>query len=244
MKIILIILTLFLVNCSKDWSYQNQNNSQNWGLIKPEFKFCKIGYNQSPIDISSQMFLNSNDNNISIDYQKSELEKIRQKYFMKINIFGKNYVQRKNKKFYTKYIEFHHPSEHQINSEAQSLEMQIYHKSDDEQWLVLSYFLELNLTKIEEINENFIDLINFLKSKDKIKESEFKIDLKNLISNSTNYFFYEGSFTTPPCKEGLKWYVFKEPIYLAKNQINQIIKLAIFTKSNARDIQKYNPSKF
>ncbi|MFM8185889.1 MAG: hypothetical protein ACKN9I_03075 [Alphaproteobacteria bacterium] len=79
MKIILIILTLFLVNCSKDWSYQNQNNSQNWGLIKPEFKFCKIGYNQSPIDISSQMFLNSNDNNISIDYQKSELEKIRQK---------------------------------------------------------------------------------------------------------------------------------------------------------------------
>lgn len=244
MKIFFLILTLFLANCSSDWSYKNQNISDNWGKISPRYKFCKIGYNQSPIDISNEMFQTSNDNIITINYGNSELEKIPQKYFMKINIFGKNFVQRKNKKFYTKYIEFHHPSEHKINSESQSMEMQIYHKSNDEQWLVLSYFLELNLAKISQNNVNYDSLINFLNLPKKTNENEYKIDLKNLISNSLNYFFYEGSFTTPPCKEGVKWYVFKEPIYLTKNQINQIIKLAIFSKSNVRNIQKYNQSKF
>lgn len=240
MKIFLLILFLFLANCSKDWSYKSNNGSQNWGDIKPEYKFCKIGYNQSPIDISNEMFQQVNDNIIIINLKNSDIEKHQQKYFTKINIFGKNFVQRKNKKFYTKYLEFHHPSEHQIESQPHSLEMQIYHKSDDEQWLVLSYFLELNPAKIDEENNNFNDLIYFLNS----KEKEYKIDLKNLISNSQNYFFYEGSFTTPPCKEGLKWYVYKEPIYLSKNQINQIIKSAIFTNYNARNIQKYNPNKF
>ena len=240
MKIFLLILSLFLANCSKNWSYKSSKGLQNWGDIKPEFKFCKIGYNQSPINISNDMSQEVNDNIITINFNNSELEKNQQKYYMKINIFGKNFVQRKNKKFYTKYLEFHHPSEHHIESQPHSLEMQIYHKSDDEQWLVLSYFLELNIAKIEEENNNFNDIIYFLNS----KEKEYKIDLKNLISNSLNYFFYEGSFTTPPCKEGLKWYVFKEPIYLSKKQINQIIKLAIFTNYNARNIQKYNPSKF
>ena len=240
MKIFLLILFLFLANCSKDWSYKSNNGSQNWGDIKPEFKFCKICYNQSPINISNDMSQEVNDNIITINFNNSELEKNQQKYYMKINIFGKNFVQRKNKKFYTKYLEFHHPSEHQIDSQPHSLEMQIYHKSDDEQWLVLSYFLELNPAKIDEENNNFNDLIYFLNS----KEKEYKIDLKNLISNSLNYFFYEGSFTTPPCKEGLKWYVYKEPIYLSKNQINQIIKSVIFTNYNARNIQKYNPNKF
>ncbi|MFZ9470459.1 MAG: carbonic anhydrase family protein [Rickettsiales bacterium] len=240
MKIFLLFLSLFLANCSKDWSYKSNNGSQNWGDIKPEFKFCKVGYNQSPIDISSEMFQESNDNIVTTNYGNSEFEKIRQKYFMKINIFGKNFVQRKNKKFYAKYLEFHHPSEHHVDAVPHSLEMQIYHKSDDEQWLVLSYFLELNLAKIEDNNQNFADLIGFLNS----KEKEFKTDLKKLITNNENYFFYEGSFTTPPCKEGLKWYVYKEPIYLSKKQINQIIKSAIFTNYNARNIQKYNPSKF
>ena len=78
MKIFLLFLSLFLANCSKDWSYKSNKGSQNWGDIKPGFKFCKVGYNQSPIDISSEMFQESNDNIVTTNYGNSEFEKIRQ----------------------------------------------------------------------------------------------------------------------------------------------------------------------
>jgi methylenetetrahydrofolate--tRNA-(uracil-5-)-methyltransferase len=48
-----IFLAFFTFSCAKNWSYQGKNAAQNWGSLSEEFKFCKIGYNQSPIDVKS-----------------------------------------------------------------------------------------------------------------------------------------------------------------------------------------------
>ena len=117
-----------------------------------------------------------------------------------------------------------------------SQEMQIAFKSEDEQWLIISLFLEIG-----NHNKNFDEIINFLSNK-KIKEA--KIDLEKIIKKDDLVFFYEGSFTTPPCLEGVKWYIFKTPILISKDQMNLIIKNTIFTKTNAREVQKFNPEKF
>ena len=121
----------------------------------------------------------------------------------------------------------------------QELIIQIYHKSEDEQWLAISYFLEIPTTNKNE-NLYFNNLIDFLKS----KKVEDKFDLSKIIDETSLSFFYEGSFTTPPCAEGVKWYVMKNPIFISKEQMNAIIKSTIFVKSNARGIQKFNPEKF
>ena len=107
--------------------------------------------------------------------------------------------------------------------------MQIYHKSEDEQWLAISYFLEIPATNNNE-NLYFNNLIDFLK----YKKIEDKFDLSKIINEANLSFFYEGSFTTPPCTEGVKWYIMKNPIFISKEQMNAIIKSTIFVKSNAR----------
>jgi carbonic anhydrase len=86
----------------------------------------------------------------------------------------------------------------------------------------------------------FNNLIDFLKS----KKIEDKFDLSKIIDETSLSFFYEGSFTTPPCTEGVKWYIMKNPIFISKEQMNTIIKSTIFVKSNARGVQKFNPEKF
>jgi carbonic anhydrase len=117
-----------------------------------------------------------------------------------------------------------------------SQEMQIAFKSEDEQWLIISLFLEIG-----NHNKNFDEIINFIGNK-KIKEA--KIDLEKIIKKDDSVFFYEGSFTTPPCQEGVKWYIFKTPILISKDQMNILIKESIFAKTNAREVQKFNPEKF
>ncbi len=217
----------FLSSCGvKKWSYENQ---EKWGESS-ENKFCKIGYNQSPIDVKYDF----SGGDLQFFYNNSEVEKKYLDYALRAEFFGKNYVSRK-RKYFVRYLDFHHPSEHLLNGEQQILEMQILHKSDDEQWLILAIFLEMG-----KLNSKFDELINFLES----KKSEGKIDLRKIVNMSDQAFFYDGSFTTPPCREGVKWYVMKTPIQISKEQMNRIIKSAILVKSNARKIQEFHPEKF
>ncbi len=228
MKFFLILLTIFISSCSRSWNY---SSPQKWGDLKEEYKFCKIGYNQSPIDVK----LDFQDSDLKFFYKKSSVEKEKKDFVMQINFYGKDFITRGKKKYLLERIYFHHPSEHLVKSDRHSLELQVLHKSEDEQYLILGIFLEVGAKNLE-----FDRLIELLSSNK--KESE--LDLSKIVKADDKTFFYDGSFTTPPCKEGVKWYIMKTPIQISKEQMNKIIKLGIFAKSNARPAQAFHPEKY
>lgn len=228
MKKFLLIFCVFFCSCKSQWKY---DSSQSWSDLDEEFKFCKIGYNQSPIDIKDEFVASD----LKFFYQKSDVEKDKKNYALNINFDDGNFLLRGKKKYHLRSIIFHHPSEHEIKGERHSLEMQLYHKSEDEQKLFLAIFLELG-----DENRDFNDLINFIESKEKHAE----INPKKFVDENDRIFFYEGSLTFPPCTEGVKWYVTKKPIKISKEQMKKIIKSAIFVKSNSRLVQKFNPEKY
>ncbi len=231
-KFLFLIISIFLVfSCSKNWSYTGKNSPKNWGNLKPEYKFCKIGYNQSPIDVVGDF----RQDDLQFFYANSEVKKKRQNHVLQIEFLTREFLLRGKKKYFIRYLEFHHPSEHLVKGNQYSIELQIYHKSDDEQWLVVTKFLEVGKN-----NAEFEQLSKLLLS----KNQEGKFDLSKIIKKNEELFFYDGSFTTPPCREGVKWYISKDPIEISKEQMNQIIKLMIFAKSNARPIQEFHPDRF
>jgi len=235
-KLIVNFLMLFLLttSCKANWQY-TKNSSLDWAKISEKNKFCKIGSSQSPIDIVNEF----SDNELIFNYQlpkQNNAEKIRSYHVLKTVFFDRSYLLRSKKKYFLRYFEFHHPSEHLIKGQNHSLEMQIAHKSEDEQWLMLSLFLEVGKE-----NKNFNEIIDFVSNK---KILEAKINLNKIINKNDSVFFYDGSLTTPPCTEGVKWYVMKTPIEISVEQMNIIIKKTIFSKTNAREVQKFNLEKF
>lgn len=52
-------------------------------------------------------------------------------------------------------------------------------------------------------------------------------------------FHYEGSLTTPPCTEGVKWLVVKVPQWASNEQIHKL-KACWKYMSNARPVQSYH----
>jgi carbonic anhydrase len=46
------------------------------------------------------------------------------------------------------------------------------------------------------------------------------IELNDLLPPDRRYYTYMGSLTTPPCSEGAKWIVMRQPVTLTKEQID------------------------
>jgi carbonic anhydrase len=86
---IFFTIVCFAFSCSKNnskWSYEGKNGSKFWGNITENYKFCKIGYNQSPININ----LLFDNNNLSFLYQKGEINKKIMPHLIKNTIFVSN----------------------------------------------------------------------------------------------------------------------------------------------------------
>jgi carbonic anhydrase len=63
------------------------------------------------------------------------------------------------------------------------------------------------------------------------------IDVAALLPNDLSYYHYSGSLTTPPCSEGVNWFVLRTPIELSKSQIDSFRTII---KANNRPVEPLN----
>ncbi len=75
------------------------------------------------------------------------------------------------------------------------------------------------------------------KSGAKRNDSAVLVNARDLMPHDKSYYRYMGSATTPPCSEGINWYVLKTPITFSKAQIGVLTRTV--GKSN-RPIQLRN----
>jgi carbonic anhydrase len=66
---------------------------------------------------------------------------------------------------------------------------------------------------------------------------DVSIDAAQLLPTSLGYYAYEGSLTTPPCSEGVRWFVLKTPSNIS---IDDVRAFHIVHGSNVRPVQPLN----
>ena len=64
-----------------------------------------------------------------------------------------------------------------------------------------------------------------------------ELDVASLLPANRRHFQYEGSLTTPPCTEGVRWYVFAEGIEASPAQI---AAFGAVIQANNRPVQPLN----
>ncbi|MCH8869339.1 MAG: carbonic anhydrase family protein [Chloroflexi bacterium] len=57
------------------------------------------------------------------------------------------------------------------------------------------------------------------------------------VGDEPHYFAFDGSLTTPPCSEGVKWHLKQETVQASKAQMEKF--MSIFGR-NARPVQPLN----
>ena len=121
-------------------------------------------------------------------------------------------------------LHFHSPSEHTINGKYFDVELHIVHKykgTDSQLGAVLGIFFDLEVGG-NRPNE-FIESLKFSKAHPEgIPINE--VNLKDFLSEleKDGYWSYDGSLTTPPCSEGIKWTIFSDVQSISETQLEGI----------------------
>lgn len=208
------------------WGYEGKIGPDHWGTICR----CKIGENQSPIDISTTEKVKLSE--IIFHYHPTPLRIINNGHTIQVNYEKGSSISIDHKKYELLQLHFHTPSEHVIHGKHYDMEAHLVHRDEHGELAVIAVLIKKG-------HENtFINTLwrNFPKDIDKEHiVSKVKISASQLLPNNTRaYYTYAGSLTTPPCSENVDWIILKTPIEVTKAEVDKFV--SIF-KMDARPIQ-------
>jgi carbonic anhydrase len=211
------------------WDYGTLHGPSHWGEVVPGSAQCSTGHHQSPIDIRNPRRADLPP--IRFDYKPSALDIIDNGHTIMVNYSPGSFMFVGGKKYELKQFHFHQPSEEKINGKAYEMTVHLVHADQQGRLAVVAILLQNG-----EDNPLVHELWNDL-PKEKDKEERFnniQIDLAGLLPADRGYYTFDGSLTTPPCSEGVTWYVLKHPVTVTGAEIEQFSKLY---RDNARPTQ-------
>ncbi len=215
-----------------NWAYEGHAGPDHWADLDHGFMQCKSGREQSPIDISTSTVARVNLPPIKLAYNSAAAELVNDGHTIQVNLTEGGSVMVPSGDYEILQFHFHTPSEEKIDGRSFPLVVHLVHKNATGQLAVIAVL-------VREGKENMVlkDIFSALPAKQSKLPLQDNFDLSNLIPDTLGYYSFKGSLTTPPCSEGVTWYVLKTPIEMSLNQINAFKQVF---KMNARPVQPLN----
>ncbi|MEA2029664.1 MAG: carbonic anhydrase family protein [Campylobacterota bacterium] len=223
-KITLVLssaLLMIATSCSTTahkvhWGYTGHEGPSNWGSLSSDYKICSLGKNQSPINVTHS--LNANLAPIEFSYTTAPTDIINNGHTVQINIAKGSYIVVDNKKYELKQYHFHTPSENHIDNKSFPLEAHFVHAAGNGELAVVAVLFEYGKD-----NKTLAKLWEKMPmhTNEKHELNNIAKNLMTLIPTNTQYYRFNGSLTTPPCSEGVKWMVLGKNLKVSKAQIEK-----------------------
>ena len=174
------------------WGYAGEEGPENWGEISDEFDICSRGQNQSPIDLTVDAHTDLPE--IRFEYTKpGRLEEIDTGHTIMEKVNPGNYIWLLDHRYELKQFHFHSPSEHHVDGKSYAMEVHLVHQDADGDFAVIALFFEEGAH-----NGLMDDLPSFRAARGEDPIMETPLDYNELFPNRREYFYYNGSLTTPP----------------------------------------------
>lgn len=216
------------------WSYEGATGPDHWGDLNSDYSKCKTGSEQSPINITSSVA--SDLPAIEFHYTESALKIINNGHTVQMNSDGQSSMTVGGKQYRLLQFHFHHPSEEEINGKSHDLVIHLVHQDAEEHKAVIAVLVDQGPS-----NSALKTIFSHLP-----RESEGEITTgatinpADLLPKTGSYYTFPGSLTTPPCSEGVTWFVLKQPMTISQSELDQFAKLY---PHNARPVQAIHQRK-
>lgn len=136
--------------------------------------------------------------------------------------------------FDLKQFHFHSPSENRIDGRQFPLECHLVHADKDGNLAVVSILFEPGAP-----NPVLGKAWSAMPAKAGDKAAlPAGINVASMLPDNMDYYRFNGSLTTPPCSEGVWWFVAKKPVSVSQEQVDQFVKTIGY--ANNRPIQPVN----
>lgn len=219
----------------KTWGYvaaPETAGPAEWGSL-PGNAACAAGKRQSPVALGTKApfpFEPKDLPNLGFKYGTTGLHLVNNGHTIQADVDKGSSVEIGGAAWTLLQFHFHTPSEHSLDGLLYPMEMHLVHAGPDgKPGLVIGLLL------VQGGDNPALGPIfgNLPKEKGAKKDdATVTVDLARLLPEDRTYVTYEGSLTTPPCTEGIHWYVLKTPIGITGDQLGAFVSLAHMTPTN------------
>ncbi|MEH6607621.1 MAG: carbonic anhydrase family protein, partial [Pseudomonadales bacterium] len=214
------------------WSYSGDSGPSHWGDLSEEYAACGIGKNQSPIDVELKDIVNAGLAPIEIHYKGQITSILNNGHTLQANVEKGSYMVAEEQEFKLLQFHMHSPSEHRVGGETFPLEIHFVHQNSRGEIAVVGA-----LFRTGDSHENLRKIFSGAPLEGETIPSTLALTEIIKLKSIPSYFRYNGSLTTPPCTEGLRWYIFPTVLTVSKEQIAQFISVIGY---DARGTQPLN----
>ncbi|MGE5063386.1 MAG: carbonic anhydrase [Myxococcales bacterium] len=210
------------------WAYAGAEGPSHWGGT------CATGKAQSPIEINSAAAKSEKLPPLEIDYRPGPLHVIDNGHSIQVNVEKGSSISVGGHRYDLVQFHFHKPSEEKIDGRQFAMVAHLVHKDAQGNLAVIAVPLKAGAD-----NPLIGTLWRHLPKEKGREESSHGVTISpgQLLPVNRAYFTYDGSLTTPPRTEGVRWFVLKSPNMVSISEITTFAKLY---KANARPVQPLN----
>lgn len=217
------------------WSYSGDTGPAHWAAVEADYGACGLGKLQSPIDIRDSVATKGALPAIAFDYKPSALKIIDNGHTIQVNYAPGSFITVEGKRYELVQFHFHKPSEEKINGKHADMVAHLVHKDGDGNLAVVAVLLKSG--QPNRLVETLWKNLPRQKEKEVAVES-VEVNAADLLpANRTAYYTFAGSLTTPPCSEGVTWFVMKSPSSVSSGEVARFAQLY---PMNARPTQPLN----
>lgn len=215
------------------WGYSGHEAPEYWGGLSHEYAVCKSGRNQAPIDIAD--LTEAELNPIVFKYGSVPLDIINNGHTVQVNYAAGSSISVDGHTFNLLQFHFHTPSENTVQGRSFPMEAHLVHADKDGNLAVVGVLFE------EGAANPFIEAVWAqmpAKAGESKASSSMQLDAENMLPEDRSYYRFNGSLTTPPCSEGVRWMVLKNAVSISKAQADTFNTL--MGGDNNRPVQPVN----
>jgi carbonic anhydrase len=223
--------TLSAAQSGANWTYEGKTGPQLWGRLDRSYQACSKGHEQSPLDIHST--------HLDKSLQPLEFHYIAGP--MTLENTGRGIIARVDPgsdmvangiRYHLVELDFHHPSEHPIKGKFADMEVDLVHRSDDGKVAIVA----VRLNQDRGFPNALLSTLwaQLPKKPGTSAKVTDMVSAGGLIPEDRGYWTYVGSEMTPPCTEGVRWYVFADDLSISREQFRAF---AALYKMNTRPVQ-------
>jgi carbonic anhydrase len=214
-----LLAAIFLAGCAHAPTHWSYDHPERWEGT------CSTGKHQSPIDFPLALYtpLGSRrprvaESGIPIDWKQGSVAVTTTEHTVAFSAPpGSRLDGLELKQFH-----YHEPSEHTLSGQHVELELHFVHVDDRGRPAAVVAVLLIGVAEqAASIEPSYASIIRALKSGAKVIPD---LDLMTILGSAAYVVSYDGSLTTPPCTEGIRWHVFYGTIGgMQLWQLNQVL---------------------
>jgi len=220
---------------STPWDYEGKRGALVWGKLDPGYSACGKGHEQSPVDIRGAK-LDKSLQPLEFHYIAGSVTLENTGHTIRVIPAKGSYIVANGVRYDLVDFEFHHPSETEVKGKLTDMDVDLVHKSADGKLAILNVQL---LEDRGAPNAVMATLWPHLPGKPGATEkvTEF-VNPAGFVPSDPGYWTYMGSLTAPPCTEGVRWFVFEQPLSISREQLRQFAALYHVNSRPIQDIGK------